>query len=185
MSLTPALCVEPKINQRPSLCVCVRGEGGNKITCVMSECRTWQALISVAKRRSSEDAWKPVSALFSLESMLEGAPLILLTSAWLHRASLSRCWHMNCDPVVLKATFPASVLPHFDSTERFKSEYAAAMQTQPGCTYHPMSSDGWFTAHTKLRSGEFLKWKPLGKPMAFRLEGAASPVRFCALTPAG
>lgn len=127
---------------------------------------------------SSENAWKAVNALFSLESVLEGAPLILLTSLWLYKERLSSCWHMNCDPAALMAEFPASVLPDFDSSEPFLVEYATAMQTHPGCTYQPVASDGWFTAHTTLRSGEFQESGSLANPMAFRLEGATSPQLF-------
>ena len=113
-----------------------------------------------------------MDAHFSLESVLEGAPIMLLSAIFLHKASLSRCWHMNCDPAVLKATFPASVLPDFDSTEAFTGEYAAALQTHPGCIYPPISSDGWFISHTSLRFGEFLDYDSFGRPMAFRLDGA-------------
>lgn len=117
-----------------------------------------------------------MNALFSLESILEGAPLMLLAGVFLHKADLSRCWHMNCDPAVLRASFPASVLPGFNSTEMFTEEYAAAMQTHPGCIHQPVSSDNWFTAHTELRPGEFLDWHVFGRPMAFRLDGAPSYV---------
>ena len=102
--------------------------------------------------------------------------MFIATCCFLHKSSLSRCWHMNCDPAVLTAAFPPSVLPDFNSTEVFTDEYAAAMQTHPGCAYQPVSSDGWFTAHTALRSGNFQASGFLEKPMAFRLEGAASPL---------
>ena len=117
-----------------------------------------------------------MSTLFSLESMLEGAPLLFLACIFLHKESLSGCWHMNCDPTALREEFPATRFPGFNSTELFVDEYAAAMQTHPGCSDQPMSSDGWFMAHTTLRSGEFMPWHFLGRRMAFRLEGTISHV---------
>lgn len=120
--------------------------------------------------------WDGVDAYFASVAILESGPMMLVATNVLSLVNNLQCSDVNCSPDVFQDQYPEWALPVEPSTEPFLPEFAAAMESHPGCDALPVSSDGWFRTHTDMLNGTVIPARIpvplLTIPIAYTQHGA-------------
>lgn len=116
-------------------------------------CRAWQAYHD--RTKEAVERWREVAHHISLESFLEGVPLIFLAIVYINSLS-SACVFATCDPAAIAREFPSHVLTLPPRPALSADDVHAIHLDGPSCGELPLTSDGWFTMDLSRLNTDFL-----------------------------
>lgn len=144
-------------------------------------CRAWQAYHD--RTKDAVERWKEVSDYISVESMLEGFPLIYIAMIYVFHAA-NPCVIATCDPVTIAQAFPSSVLTLPPNPSLSPNDVIAIHHDNSQCSQQPLTSDGWFTMGMDRLNASFVD-RPAGileRIIEFEIPGVFPPSKTCQIT---
>lgn len=117
-------------------------------------CRGWQAYRSLDPDAVAR--WKEVASYISIESVLEGIPLVFQATLYLYQLT-DLCHFVTCDSAAIARTFPADVLTLPSAPPISAAEVMAIHSHDPHCGHLPLTDDGWFTLRLDSMNATFVE----------------------------
>lgn len=130
-------------------------------------CRAWQAYREHSKESSQR--WKEVADYISVESCLEGIPLMFLASIYMYWLT-EPCIFASCDPATVAHLFPSRTITLPPTPPLSADDVQAIHLNNPHCSQLSLTSDGWFTMGGTPLNAQFVDRPPAAFERIIELE---------------